>query len=87
LALAVYQRRSSRQSGQSYSQRICKTGWAPDGSPGGISQAANGDLVGIINAIGNPIAADAALPTLASGFESIVVFDAARSIVRDFSKL
>lgn len=43
---------------------------------GGISQVAHGDPVGLINAVGNPIAADAALLTLASGWELIVLVNA-----------
>lgn len=42
----------------------------------GISQLAHGDPVGLINAVGNPIAADSALLTLASGWELIVVVNA-----------
>ncbi len=42
----------------------------------GILQAAHGDPMGIINAVGYPIAADAALLSLAGGWETIVVVNA-----------
>lgn len=47
----------------------------------GIQQAFNGDPAGLINAFGNPIAADVALLTLAGGFQLIVVMDALTSII------
>ncbi|ETW26606.1 PE family protein [Mycobacterium gastri] len=53
----------------------------------GISQAINGDPYGLINAVGDPIAADIALFTIATGFEAIVLTNAARSIVDDFASL
>jgi hypothetical protein len=53
----------------------------------GILQAVNGDPVGLINAIGDPIAADTALFTIAGGFEAIVLVSAAQSIVEDFASL
>jgi hypothetical protein len=53
----------------------------------GILQAANGDPVGLINAVGDPIAADTALFTIAGGFEAIVLASAAESIVGDFASL
>jgi hypothetical protein len=53
----------------------------------GILQAVNGDPVGLINAVGDPIAADTALFTIAGGFEAIVLASAAESIVEDFTSL
>ncbi len=53
----------------------------------GISQAASGDPVGLINAVGDPIAADTALFTIAGGFETIVLVSAAESIIGDFASL
>jgi hypothetical protein len=47
----------------------------------GIIQAVNGDPVGLINAIGNPIAADVGLTTLAGGFELISIGNAVDTIV------
>lgn len=42
----------------------------------GILQAAHGDPMGLVNAFGYPIAADAALLSLAGGWETIVVVNA-----------
>jgi hypothetical protein len=53
----------------------------------GILQAVNGDPVGLINAIGDPIAADTALFTIAGGFEAIVLASATHSIIGDFTSL
>jgi hypothetical protein len=54
----------------------------------GIGQALNGDPVGgLIHAIGDPIAADVALFTIAGGFEAIVLASAAQSIVGDLASL
>lgn len=53
----------------------------------GLAQAASGDPLGLINAIGNPIAADAALFTIAGGFEGLVLISAAQSILSDLSSL
>ena len=53
----------------------------------GISQAVSGDPMGLINAVGDPIAADTALFTIAGGFEAIVLVSAAQSIVGDFTSL
>lgn len=47
----------------------------------GIEQAVDGDPIGLINAIGYPIAADAALLGLAGGLEALVLLGA---IVTDF---
>ncbi|MGA7052268.1 MAG: PE-PPE domain-containing protein [Mycobacterium sp.] len=54
---------------------------------GGISQAVSGDPLGLINAVGDPIAADVALFTIAGGFEAIVLASAAQSIIGDFASL
>ncbi|ORB70663.1 PE-PPE domain-containing protein [Mycobacterium shinjukuense] len=48
----------------------------------GIAQAATGDPIGLVNAIGHPIAAGAALVTIAGGFEFLVLFNAAESIAQ-----
>jgi hypothetical protein len=53
----------------------------------GISQAANGDPVGLINAIGYPIAADTALIPTGFFLEFLVLASAAQSIVGDFTSL
>jgi hypothetical protein len=53
----------------------------------GILQAVNGDPVGLIHAVGDPIAADIGLFTIAGGFEAIVLASAAESIVGDFTSL
>ncbi len=53
----------------------------------GISQAVNGDPLGLLNAVGDPIAADVALFTIAGGFEGIVLVSAAESIIGDFAGL
>jgi hypothetical protein len=53
----------------------------------GILQVVNGDPVGLVNAVGDPIAADVALFTIAGGFEAIVLASAAHSIVADFTSL
>ncbi|BDN80245.1 PE family protein [Mycobacterium pseudoshottsii JCM 15466] len=49
----------------------------------GIQQFVNGDPVGLINAIGYPIAADVAVAALAGGFEVIVLADTAQEVVSD----
>jgi PE-PPE domain/PE family len=53
----------------------------------GIGQALGGDPVGLINAVGQPIAADVALFSIAGGFETIVLVQAASSIIGDFTSL
>ena len=53
----------------------------------GISQALNGNPVGLVNAIGYPIAADTGLATFLGGLELIVVLTAAQSITGDFTSL
>ena len=53
----------------------------------GISQAANGDPVGLINAVGYPIAADTALIPAGFFLEFLVLGAAAQSIVGDFTSL
>ncbi|MHA7651994.1 PE family protein [Mycobacterium sp. ML4] len=54
---------------------------------GGIMQALSGDPVGLINAIGNPIAADVALFSIAGGFEALVLLSAAQTIIADLNSL
>src|SRR5262249_22178944 len=46
----------------------------------GIQQLAGGDLAGLVNAVGLPLAADTALLTLAGGFEALLVLVTAESI-------
>ena len=53
----------------------------------GLMQAVSGDPLGLINAIGNPIAADVALFSIAAGFETLVLLSATQSIISDFSSL
>ncbi len=54
----------------------------------GISQAFNGQPVeGLINAIGEPIAADVALSLIIGAGEGLVLLGAARSITADFASL
>jgi hypothetical protein len=53
----------------------------------GILQAVNGDPLGLIHAVGDPIAADIGLFTIAGGFEAIVLASAAHSIIVDFTSL
>ncbi|SON61794.1 putative PPE family protein PPE42 [Mycobacterium simulans] len=52
-----------------------------------ILQALGGDPYGLVRAIGDPIAADTALFSIAAGFEAIVLINAAQSIIRDLSGL
>ncbi|MGF2947465.1 PE-PPE domain-containing protein [Mycobacterium sp. Lab-001] len=47
----------------------------------GISQAINGNPVGLLNAIGDPIAADTGLVTLAGGFEFISIENSLQTIL------
>jgi PE-PPE domain/PE family len=47
----------------------------------GITQAVNGDPVGLVNAFGNPIAANVGLATLAGGFEAISIENALQTIL------
>ncbi|OBK22167.1 PE family protein [Mycobacterium asiaticum] len=51
----------------------------------GIEQAVNGDPMGLVNAFGNPIAADVALLTLAGGFQTIVTIDTISSVIGDLT--
>ncbi len=53
----------------------------------GIQQVFAGDPAGLINAIGYPIAADAALLTLAGGFEGLVLLGATAAVIKDFTGL
>ncbi|MGA3253167.1 MAG: PE-PPE domain-containing protein [Mycobacterium sp.] len=47
----------------------------------GITQAVNGDPVGLVNAFGNPIAANVGLTTLAGGFELISIDNSLETIL------
>jgi hypothetical protein len=47
----------------------------------GITQAVNGDPVGLVNAFGNPIAANVGLTTLAAGFEFISIDNSLETIL------
>jgi hypothetical protein len=51
----------------------------------GIKQAVDGDPMGLVNAIGYPIAADTALLTVAGGVELLTFGDAAATIISDLS--
>ncbi|KAA1249791.1 PE-PPE domain-containing protein [Mycobacterium simiae] len=51
----------------------------------GVKQVATGDPIGLVNAIGYPIAANVALLTLIGGFEVLVVTNAIGSIVGDIT--
>ncbi|BDB39931.1 MULTISPECIES: PE-PPE domain-containing protein [Mycobacterium] len=51
----------------------------------GIQQAVHGDPMGVVNAIGNPIAANVALLTLAGGFQTIVTIDTIESVIGDLT--
>lgn len=53
----------------------------------GLAQAATGDPLGLVNAIGRPIAADVALFSVAGGFEALVLISAMQSILGDLSSL
>jgi PE-PPE domain/PE family len=53
----------------------------------GIAQAAGGDPIGLINAIGYPIAATTGLLTVAGGVEALVVLGTVVSIIKDFTGL
>ncbi len=53
----------------------------------GIAQFLGGDPAGLVNAIGYPIAADAALLTLAGGFEGLVLLGATAAVIKDFTGL
>ncbi len=47
----------------------------------GLIQAVNGDPMGLINAIGNPIAANVGLTTIAGGFELIAIENSLQTIL------
>ena len=53
----------------------------------GIAQALAGDPMGLINAIGYPIAATTGLLTVAGGVEALVLLGAVASIIKDFTGL
>ncbi|MGP0078904.1 PE family protein [Mycobacterium sp.] len=53
----------------------------------GIAQAAGGDPVGLLNAVGGPLAADTGLLTVAGGIEGLVLLYGAAGVVTDLSTL
>ncbi|KAA8962553.1 PE-PPE domain-containing protein [Mycobacterium sp.] len=53
----------------------------------GIGQAAGGNLEGLVNAVGDPIAANTALLTLLGGLEFIMITDAVTTIMSDLTGL
>ena len=53
----------------------------------GITQAAGGDPVGLINAVGDPIAATTGLLTVAGGVEGLVLLSGAVSVLKDFASI
>ena len=53
----------------------------------GIQQVADGNLSGLVNAFGLPLAADTALLTLAGGFEALLVLVSAESIASQLTSL
>jgi hypothetical protein len=53
----------------------------------GIGQALGGDPVGLINAIGNPIAASTGLLTVSGGVEGLVLIAAAADVVKDLTSI
>ncbi len=53
----------------------------------GIGQAASGDPLGLINAVGDPLAADAGLLTVAGGVEGLVLISGAVAVLKDFASI
>ncbi len=53
----------------------------------GIAQAATGDPVGLINAVGDPIAATTGLLTFAGGIEGLFLIISAGNVIGDFTSL
>ncbi len=53
----------------------------------GVAQALGGDPIGLINAIGYPLAATVGLLTVAGGVEALVLLGAVGSIINDFKDL
>jgi hypothetical protein len=51
----------------------------------GIEQAADGDPVGLINAVGYPLAADAGLLTVAGGVEGLVLASGVAAVLKDLA--
>jgi hypothetical protein len=51
----------------------------------GITQVASGDPIGLINAVGYPIAATTGLLTLAGGLEGLVLFTGVGNVITDFT--
>ncbi len=54
---------------------------------GGIGQALTGDPVGLVRAVGDPLAADAGLLTVAGGIEGLVLLYGAANVISDLSAL
>ena len=53
----------------------------------GIAQAAGGNPVGLINAVGDPIAATIGLATVAGGVEGLVLAGGAIAVIQDLTGL
>jgi hypothetical protein len=53
----------------------------------GIGQAASGDPLGLINAVGDPLAADAGLLTVAGGVEGLVLVSGAAAVLKDLASI
>ncbi len=53
----------------------------------GIQQAFHGDPIGLVNAVGYPIAADVALISAAGALELLILISAGQTIARDISAL
>jgi hypothetical protein len=53
----------------------------------GIGQAASGDPLGLINAVGDPLAADTGLLTVAGGVEGLVLVSGAVAVLKDFASI
>ena len=53
----------------------------------GIAQAAGGDPVGLLNAVGDPLAADTGLLTVAGGIEGLVLLYGVSGVITDLSTL
>ncbi len=54
---------------------------------GGIAQAAGGDPIGLLNAVGDPLAADTGLLTVAGGIEGLVLLYGVSGIVNNLSTI
>lgn len=53
----------------------------------GIQQALKGDPMGLVNAVGYPLAADVALFTAAGGLQLLIIISAGRTIANDISAI